>query len=65
LWTLAAKYALTNLFYNSNVFTANELAGLFHFPDASYNRSNVIEWMQYKVLPAPSNLPVFSKENET
>jgi hypothetical protein len=56
---------LTNLFYNSNVFTANELAGLFHFPDAAYNRSNVIEWMQYKVLPAPSNLPVFSKENET
>jgi len=65
LWTLAAKYSLTNLFYDSNVFTANELAGLFHFPDKTYNRSNVIEWMQYKVLPAPSNLPIFSKESET
>lgn len=65
LWTLAAQYRLTNLFYNSNIFTANELTWLFHFPDKTYNRSNTIEWMQYKVLPAPSNLPIFSKENET
>ncbi len=65
LWTIAAKYNLTNLFYHSNVFTANELTWLFHFPDYTYNRSNIIEWMQYKVLPAPSNLPIFSKEDET
>ncbi len=65
LRTTAAKYWLTNLFYRSNIFTANELSSLFHFPDKTYNRSSAIEWMQYKVLPAPSNLPTFSSENET
>ena len=59
LWKLAATYNLTNLFYNSNTFTLNELTSLYHFPDYTYNRSNIIEWMQYKVLPAPSNLPSF------
>jgi hypothetical protein len=59
LWTIAANYTLTNLFYKSNAFTINELTSLFHFPDYTYNRSNIIEWMQYKVLPAPSNLPTF------
>ncbi len=65
LWTTAAKYWLTNLFYHSNIFTANELSGLFHFPDKTYNHSGTIEWMQYKVLPAPSNLPTFLSENES
>ena len=65
LRTIAANYTLTNLFYNSNTFTANELTGLFHFPDYTYNRSNIIEWMQYKVLPAPSNLPSFYNWQES
>ena len=65
LWRIAASYNLTNLFFNSNVFTTNELSSLFHFPDKTYNRSNTIEWMQYKVLPAPSNLPILPKEDET
>lgn len=65
LWTIAANYTLTNLFYQSNVFTANELTWLFHFPDYTYNRSNVIEWMQYKVLPAPSNLPIMDEKDST
>jgi hypothetical protein len=62
---IAATYTLTNLFYRSNTFTANELTGLFHFPDYIYNRSNVIEWMQYKVLPAPSNLPIMDEADNT
>jgi len=65
LWSIAAKYHLTNLFYNSNTFTTSELTWLFHFPDYTYNRSNVIEWMQYKVLPAPSNLPTLSQEDDS
>lgn len=65
LWQMAAQYNLTNLFFKSSVFTTNELSSLFHFPDKTYNRSNTIEWMQYKVLSAPANLPVFAKENET
>jgi hypothetical protein len=36
------------------------LASLFHFPDNAYNRSPIISWMQYKILPAPDNLPVLN-----
>lgn len=64
MWSIAARYFLTNLFYNSNIFTVSELSGLFHFPDGIYNRSNIIDWMQYKVLPAPSELPIFWPDEE-
>ena len=59
LWNIAAQYWLTSLFYKSNTFTTWELTWLFHLPDYTYNRANSIEWMQYKVVPAPSNLPTF------
>jgi len=65
LWNLAAQYGLTNLFYKSNTFTTWELTWLFHLPDYTYNRANSIEWMQYKVVPAPSNLPTFIWWQET
>ncbi|HPK27590.1 MAG TPA: type IV secretion system DNA-binding domain-containing protein, partial [Candidatus Absconditabacterales bacterium] len=65
LWRIAASYNLTNLFYNSNTFTLNELTSLYHFPDYTYNRSNIIERMQYKILPAPSNLPSFRDGKES
>ena len=65
LWRIAASYNLTNLFYNSNTFTLNELTSLYHFPDYTYNRSNIIERMQYKILPAPSNLPSFRDWKES
>lgn len=53
------------MFYKSNVFTLNELTSLYHFPDYTYNRSNIIEWLQYKLLPAPSNLPCFRDWTES
>ena len=65
LRSLAASYWLTNLFYKANVFTTWELTSLFHFPDYTYNRSNAIEWMQYKVVAAPSNLPTLSNDSAT
>lgn len=34
-----------------------ELASFFHFPSSRYNYTPVIKWMQYKVLPAPVDLP--------
>lgn len=58
LWKFAALFKLTHFFFKTNVFGVNELASLFHFPDNAYNRSPAISWMQYKVLPAPENLPV-------
>ena len=65
LWTIAASYYHTNLINKSNVFTLNELTSLYHFPDYTYNRSNIIEWLQYKLLPAPSNLPCFRDWTES
>lgn len=59
LWTVALKYRLTNLFFDSNVFTVDELSSLFHLPDSTYNPSNIIDWLQYKLLPPPQNRVVF------
>lgn len=58
-WVIAARFLLTSLLYKANIFTTGELTSLFHFPDGKYNRSDAINWMSYKVLPAPSNLPIF------
>lgn len=62
LWKIAANYYLTGFFYKYAYFSTNELTSLYHFADGIYNRSPIIEWMQYKVLPAPSNLPQFTDE---
>lgn len=41
----------------SMLLVSSELATIFHFPDSKYNRSPVIDWLNYKVLPAPVNVP--------
>jgi len=64
LWTIAAKFYLTWFFMKYAYFTVNQLTSLFHFPDWLYNRSPIIEWMQYKVLAAPSNLPIITNDVE-
>ena len=62
LWRVGVGYYLTGFFYKYSYFSTNELSSLYHFPDSIYNRSPIIEWMQYKVLPAPANLPQFSDD---
>lgn len=64
LWVIAAKFYLTWFFSKYAYFSINQLTSLFHFPDGTYNRSPIIEWMQYKVLSAPSNLPVMTWDLE-
>lgn len=59
---IAVYFYLTGFFYKYSYFSTNELTSLYHFADSVYNRSPIIEWMQYKVLPAPSNLPQFKEE---
>lgn len=54
---------ITRFGFKRNIFGINELTSLYHFPDATYNRSPIISWMQYKVLPAPENLPIPKQEN--
>ena len=55
---IAVNNFITKFFFARNIFWVNELTSLFHFPDATYNRSPIISRMQYKVLPAPENLPI-------
>ncbi|MFZ2150830.1 MAG: hypothetical protein WAZ12_04095 [Candidatus Absconditicoccaceae bacterium] len=64
LWTIAAKFYLTGFFSKYAYFSINQLTSLFHFPDGTYNRSPIIDWMQYKVLSGPSNLPVMTGDVE-
>ena len=63
LWTAGVSMYLTWFFSKYSYFSTNELTSLFHFPDGLYNRSPAIEWMQYKVVAPPSNLPSFSDDD--
>lgn len=29
---------------------------MYHFPDINYNKSPIISWLEYKMLPLPQNL---------
>ena len=51
------KYRLPPFYEKSSIFASEELASLFHFPDARYNRIPTIKWMPYKVLPPPIDMP--------
>jgi len=55
---IAVNNFITRFWFKKNTLGINELTSLFHFPDATYNRAPIISWMQYKILPAPENLPV-------
>lgn len=40
-----------------SIMVPEELASFFHFPTSKYNYTPIIKWLQYKVLPAPVDLP--------
>lgn len=63
IWKWWVVNLLNGIFVGQNVLSANELTSIFHFPARVYNRSNIIDRMPYKVLPAPQWLPVFKEEN--
>ncbi|MBU1151506.1 ATP-binding protein, partial [Patescibacteria group bacterium] len=48
IWPLGEKKSL---------LSEEEMASIFHFPHSAYNKTPIIRWMDYKVLPAPINLP--------
>jgi hypothetical protein len=52
----AFRYKLVGFFQDISVLSADELATLYHFPDINYNKSPIIEWLDYKKLPTPHNL---------
>jgi len=52
----AFRYKLLWFFQAVSIFSCDELATLYHFPDINYNKSWIINWLQYKKLPPPHNL---------
>ena len=40
-----------------SILSEDELASVFHFPSSKYNYTPNIRWLDYKVLPAPTNMP--------
>ena len=40
-----------------SLLVEEELASIYHFPCSIYNKTPVISWMDYKVLPAPIDTP--------
>lgn len=51
------KYRLPAFLEKSSIFSTSELATMYHFPDARYNKIPTIKWLSYKVLAPPINLP--------
>jgi hypothetical protein len=39
------------------ILNADEMACLYHFPNSLYNKSPSIKWQDFKISPAPHNLP--------
>ncbi|MFC1747751.1 type IV secretory system conjugative DNA transfer family protein [Pseudomonadota bacterium] len=40
-----------------DILSADELASLFHLPNIRYNKAPTIAWQNFKIAPAPANLP--------
>jgi len=55
------KYKLVWFFQNISRFSADEVSTLYHMPDIVYNKSPIINWLEYKKLPLPHNIK-FPKE---
>lgn len=65
----AFKYKLVWFFQSISYFSTDEVSTLFHLPDINYNRSPIINWLEYKKLNPPHNLkfpsiPTILKEKD-
>ena len=45
------------LLHNKMILSSEELASLFHLPNIRFNRGSTIAWQNFKVAPAPTNIP--------
>jgi hypothetical protein len=50
------KYKLVWFFQDTSYFSVDEISTLYHLPDITYNKSPIINWLEYKKLPIPHNL---------
>lgn len=46
-----------NLFKPKMILGTTELASIFHLPNIKYNRVESIKWQNFKIAPAPKNIP--------
>lgn len=53
----AFKRRLCGFLHRTCLLVPSELTSIFHFPDSRYNPIPIIKWLQYKVVPAPIDLP--------
>ena len=63
MWRFSTLFSLVWFFTKTNIFTINELASLYHFPDGIFNRSQAIVRAEYKMAEPPKSLPVPTEEN--
>ncbi len=50
------KGFLTSL-HNPMLISTPELASIYHFPNTKFNKIPTIKWQNYKIAPAPTNVP--------
>lgn len=51
------KTVIQALTFKKLLLSTSELATLFHFPNVKYNKVQNIKWQNFKVAPAPKNIP--------
>jgi len=54
----AYRYRLLWFFQDVSQYAVDELSTLYHFPDIVYNRTPIIDWLEYKKLPPPANMVI-------
>ena len=52
----AYRFRLIGVLQSISRFSCDEMSTMFHFPDINYNKSPIISWLEYKMLPPPANL---------
>lgn len=52
----AYRFRLIGILQSISNFSCDELSTMYHFPDINYNKSPIIKWLEYKMLPTPANL---------
>ncbi len=57
----AFRHKLVGLLQDKSMFSSDEVATIYHFPDINYNRSPIIHWLSYKKLPLPHTLKMLSE----
>lgn len=51
------KHRINGFGNSRDILVEKEMAGIYHFPDSRYNKIPVLQWITYRVLPPPPNIP--------